>query len=89
MGKMLEHLTKDEGEAVSEIKERVLALVGDRLRGFYLFGSKARGDYDSESDVDLAILVEGLDRELKLRIIDVAADVELKYLLVFSTLVLS
>lgn len=85
----LEHLTREEKKAVTEIKRRVRALVGDRLKGFYLFGSKARGDYDSESDVDVAILVEDLDRTLKRKIIDVVVEAEVKHLVVISSLVLS
>ena len=65
----LEHLTGDEKKAVAEIRERV----GSWLKGLYVFGSKARGDYDPESDVDLAILV----------------DVETRYIVVISSLVLS
>jgi predicted nucleotidyltransferase len=85
----LEHLTGDEKKAVAEIRERVNGFVGRRLRGLYVFGSKARGDYDSESDVDLAILIDGLDRETKRKIIDLVADVEVKYFVVISSLVLS
>jgi predicted nucleotidyltransferase len=69
----LEHLTGDEKKAVAEIREHVNGLLGSRLKGLYVFGSKARGDYDPESDVDLAILV----------------DVETRYIVVISSLVLS
>ncbi len=85
----LEHLTGDEKKAVAEIRERVNGLVGSRLKGLYVFGSKARGDYDPESDVDLAILIDGLDRETKRNIIDLVVDVEVKYFVVISSLVLS
>jgi predicted nucleotidyltransferase len=85
----VENLTEEEKKAVAEIKEEILALVGGKLRGFYLFGSKARGDYDPESDVDLAILVDGLDKTTKERIIDIVADKEIKFLVVVSSLVLS
>ena len=85
----LEHLTGDEKKAVADIRERLNGFVGSRLRGLYVFGSKARGDYDSESDVDLAILIDGLDRETKRKIIDCVADVEVKYFVVISSLVLS
>jgi predicted nucleotidyltransferase len=85
----LEHLTGDEKKAVAEIKERVNGLVGSRLKGLYIFGSKARGDYDPESDVDLAILVDGIDGETKRKIIDLVVDVEVKYFVVISSLVLS
>jgi predicted nucleotidyltransferase len=85
----LEHLTVEEKKAVAEIRERVIGLTGSRLRGLYVFGSKARGDYDSESDVDLAILIDGLDKETKRKIIDLVVDVEVKYFVVISSLVLS
>lgn len=32
---------------------------GSRLRGVYLFGSRARGDGRPDSDVDVAVVVEG------------------------------
>jgi predicted nucleotidyltransferase len=85
----LEHLTGDEKKAVAEIRERVNGLVGSRLKGLYVFGSKARGDYDAESDVDLAILVDDLDKPMKRRIIDIVVEVETRYIVVISSLVLS
>ena len=85
----LEHLTGDEKKAVAEIRERLNGLVGSRLKGLYVFGSKARGDYDPESDVDLAILVNGLDNPMKRRIIDIVVEVETRYIVVISSLVLS
>ncbi len=85
----LEHLTAREKKAISEIRRGVADLVGDRLKAFYVFGSKARGDYDPESDVDLAIIVEGLDGETKRRIIDRVAESEMKHLVVVSSLVIS
>ena len=85
----VEHLTREEKAALGEIKQRVQSLVGRRLREIVLFGSKARGDFDPESDLDIAILVDGLDQETKRRIIDMVADVEVKFLVVVSSLVLS
>ena len=85
----LEHLTGDEKKAVAEIRERLNGLVGSRLKGLYVFGSKARGDYDAESDVDLAILVDDLDNPMKRRIIDIVVEVETRYIVVISSLVLS
>lgn len=85
----LEHLTKEEKAGLAEIKLRLQSMAGERLRGIRLFGSKARGDFDPESDLDIAILIEGLDRETKRRIINIVADVELSFLVVVSLLVLS
>ncbi len=75
-------------KTLSELKTRISALLGDRLEKVVLYGSRARGDYDGNSDIDVAVIVKGLDRKIKLRILDEVADVELKYLTPLSTLVL-
>ena len=40
------------------VSQKTQALLGERLRNIILYGSYARGDYDNESDVDIAILVD-------------------------------
>ncbi len=47
-----EHLLK-------EIKTRLQAAYGDRLRGVVLYGSEARGDAGPDSDIDVLVLLEG------------------------------
>jgi len=46
-------------ELLREIKARLQAKHGDRLRGAVLYGSQARGDAGSESDIDLLVLLDG------------------------------
>ena len=58
-------LTFEEEKIVKELKQNINELLGDSLTGLFLFGSKARGDDDSKSDIDIAIIVRGLTRELK------------------------
>lgn len=82
-------LTSEEREALAELKSALKKLLGERLERFVLYGSRARGDYDPESDVDVAIIVRGMTRELKKRIIDLVADIEVKHITPLSTLVLS
>ncbi len=50
---------RDERASVllSELKDGLSLLYGSRLRGVYLFGSRARGEADSESDVDVLIVL--------------------------------
>jgi len=47
----LECILKDFVDGTTEI-------FGEKLKDIILFGSYARGDYDSESDVDIAILAD-------------------------------
>jgi uncharacterized protein len=77
-------LTNLEMKAIGLLKTRLTELLGERLRRIVLFGSKARGDFAEDSDLDLAILVHDLDRQLKRQIIDVVAEVELELLTVLS-----
>ena len=52
---------------LSELKARLAADYGERLKGVYLFGSYARGEADEESDLDVLIVldrVDGYSREI-------------------------
>lgn len=74
---------------LGEVKKYLDDLLGDHAFKMILFGSRARGDYNEDSDVDVAIIVRGLTREMKNKILERVAAIELKYLLPISALVLS
>jgi len=86
---LAERLTAEENRALMELKDVLNRLLGDRLQVFVLYGSKARGGWDSKSDIDVAIVVKGLTGRLKRQILDKVAEVEFKHLIPISTLVLS
>ncbi len=76
-------------ELLHELKARLTAILGRTTFRVILFGSRARGDYDEDSDIDVAIIVDGLSRELKSRVLDVVVDLEMERLTPLSSLVLS
>lgn len=81
--------TSDEERALKELTNSLKELFGERLVKLTLFGSRARGDYDKESDIDIAIIVRGLTRGLKDQILNMVADIEFKHIVALFTLVLS
>jgi uncharacterized protein len=72
-----------------DLKRNVQEIAGDRLVKMVLYGSRARGDYGKDSDTDIAIVVRGLSREMKHRMLSRVADIEFEYLRSLSTLILS
>jgi predicted nucleotidyltransferase len=49
-----------EAPAVADLCAWVRARFGDRVRRIALFGSRARGDGDEASDVDVLVVIDGL-----------------------------
>jgi len=72
-----------------ELKNNLEHLLGDQLVNIVLFGSRARGDFSDESDIDVAIIVRELTKKLKDKILDEVAQVELEYDMPISAFVLS
>ena len=72
-------LQKIERKAVDEFKQFLLANYLDRLELIELFGSKARGDGEKDSDVDLLVVVNKIDRGFEDEIAGMMTEVCLKY----------
>lgn len=73
-------------EILNKIKNAVLELEPEAE--VYLFGSRARGDYNEDSDWDLLILLPGkIDYERKKKIFDKLYDIQLILNQVFNTFI--
>jgi hypothetical protein len=59
--KLPDHLTVNEQQAIEQAVREVTARFSTEVRFIALFGSKARGDFGLESDIDLLIIREGDD----------------------------
>jgi len=71
-----------------ELKQGLVKLYGERLKGLYLYGSYARGDYRDGSDLDVLVVLNDFERapiELN-RTDDLIGDLSLKYLITVSPL---
>lgn len=72
-------------EIAKELKERLSEVV--ELIDFRIFGSRARGDEDEYSDMDVFIEVETLDKPLKKKIRDIIWEVGFENSVYISPLV--
>ncbi len=86
----LQHLTENERAALEDFVARLRQCYGDDVLRVVLFGSKARGDFDEESDLDVLIVIrfpdEGYWQHWK-QIVDIAWEAEFEHSVVMSTIV--
>ena len=70
-------------QAINSLKAQLLFELGDQLHSIVLFGSVARGEAGTDSDIDILILTEG-PHENKKRIYDGSYDIGRKHQVVMQ-----
>lgn len=74
-------------EALDELVPGILKIIRSQAESIILYGSVARGTEESESDVDIAVLVQGpLTTESEEQLSSFIVDMNLKYDKVFSVI---
>ncbi len=84
----LDYLSHRERAALDDCAARLHQAVGDKLMGLWLFGSKARGDFDPDSDIDLLVIIKTKDWDVWHAIRQIAARCSLEYDVLFNTHIL-
>ncbi|MEK7448307.1 MAG: nucleotidyltransferase domain-containing protein [Planctomycetota bacterium] len=74
-------------EIARELKERLSGIID--LVDFRIFGSRARGDDEEYSDLDVFMEVEVLDKQLKAKIFDIIWETGFEHSIVISSLIFS
>lgn len=89
MKKGVKHLTKAERHAVNEFARLIRAQLGKRLIKVEMFGSKVKGNFTEDSDIDVLIIVKERTLDVMDRIGDIAAELTLEYNIPISPIVFS
>ncbi|GFP28274.1 uncharacterized protein HKBW3S33_01689 [Candidatus Hakubella thermalkaliphila] len=79
-------LKTEERNAVLEFADLLRERFGFLIKELILFGSKARGESDQESDIDILIVLTNLSWEIKKSISELAAEENLKHNVLISTI---
>lgn len=64
-------------KSLSEMSERIYRIYGEELDRVILYGSYARGDQTSESDVDIAVVIRKDTEQMHDKLLDLVVDYEL------------
>lgn len=78
-------MTDKDLQIAAELKRRLSEAI--QLADFRVFGSRAKGDADEYSDMDVFLEVESLDKSLKEKISDIAWEVGFENKIVISPLI--
>ena len=82
-------LSPKEKKAVREFIAAVRSAYGDKIQRAALFGSKVRGDWTKDSDIDMLLIVEDDSWAFRKAIIGIDSDIELKYDVLLDVRVIS
>ena len=86
---VVDKVTKTESAALQGFIQRVLEELGAQVAQIILFGSKARGDSNTDSDVDVLILAKEENRRLREIINVIASRTSLEYDVLFNPLLIA
>ncbi len=91
MNKRLLYLSSSERAALEALVHRLHQRYGDHLLHVVLFGSKARGDSDQESDIDVLVALHMPDDDYwqhRRQVSAIAGELDLEHGVILSTLLM-
>ncbi len=78
-------IVPDDLKIVEDFAERLRNQFGSHIITIILFGSRARGDAEQDSDADIAVILDESDPEISNSVRYIAADASLDFGLILST----
>ncbi|OGP07856.1 MAG: hypothetical protein A2056_01405 [Deltaproteobacteria bacterium GWA2_42_85] len=73
------YLNDRERQGIHRFVEMARQLMGQSLIDIRIFGSKVRGDFDKESDIDILLVIDSDDWHIRNEISKIAADANMEF----------
>ena len=67
---------------ISKVIKELNKLISEKFsdfKGCYLYGSRARGDFREDSDIDIIAIFNAVDRDKEMEIYGITSDLDYKY----------
>ena len=79
MKKRLGYLSEKEKRVIESFVKDLRTNLGDQIVSIRLFGSKARNDFDKESDIDILVLIKKKNEGIRKKVAEILTDYLLEY----------
>lgn len=89
MKEKLKYLSKEEKKAINSFVKGLRKSLGEEILSIRLFGSKVRGDFKEDSDIDIFILVKERTLDIEGVIAEIEVNHDIEYGLPLSTVLYS
>ncbi|MCK4427605.1 MAG: nucleotidyltransferase domain-containing protein [candidate division Zixibacteria bacterium] len=79
MKKNLGYLNKKERKVIESFVKDLRSELGDQIVSITLFGSKIRGDFSKESDIDVLVLIKKKNQRIRKKVAEILTDYLIEY----------
>jgi predicted nucleotidyltransferase len=79
MKKSLGYLSKKERKVIESFVKQLKTQLGDQIVSITLFGSKIRGDFGKESDIDVLVLIKKKNQRIRKKVAEILTDYLIEY----------
>ncbi len=87
INKLLLKLNKQERKAIKKFKKELKKELGEQIVEIKLFGSKARGDFNKNSDIDILVVLKNDSEKNKDKVFDVVQNILLEFEVLLSPVI--
>ncbi|MBI5234277.1 MAG: nucleotidyltransferase domain-containing protein [Deltaproteobacteria bacterium] len=85
----LKHLNEEEKKSLLKFEKRVKEALTANLAMLEVFGSKVRGDFTSESDIDILVVVKKFEPAVAEKMAEISSDISIEDGVLVSPVILS